>query len=374
MASSFHPSGSPSSSSSSSLVPLPVPAPSISLPGWYPPLHASLLTLSYVGGFYLSRTIRHLRKDDPRVMRSRLKVASIVTALGTAATGLVLWKSQSGNTHPAIKVPQLLLALGLPLPWSVPTFLSSSLLPLHPSPWQLLTNHLLPVLLYPLGLTMLLFAGPLYVEYLDGSLPLPFSGGRRSKVVSDEDKRASSPVAKIRNWLASWWNMYGLRNFVVGPLTEELIWRSCVLSVSAFAKNASTGAPSSSRAWLILGTPLYFGIAHLHHAREVYISRGKTREAAKFAGLQATVQLAYTTVFGWYANWLWLRTGNVLAPLVSHVFCNIMGLPNPWAAAREHPQRRTAIFATHLLGIAMFASCLQPMTRPSLFGGSLYWP
>lgn len=78
--------------SSSSPLPVSVPLPFISA-GWAP-LHASVLTLSYVGGFYLSPAIRRLPKDDARVMRSRLKVTSIVTALGWAGTGLALWKAE----------------------------------------------------------------------------------------------------------------------------------------------------------------------------------------------------------------------------------------------------------------------------------------
>lgn len=271
---------------------------------------------------------------------------------------------------------------------------------------------------YPLALTMLLFAGPLYVEYLEKALPLPswaYRGVSSSHSTTDGSSKrddASKPsalsrpqdsaISKVSQWVKSWWNMYGLRNFVVGPATEEVIWRSCILSVSAFSDPRSL---SARRGWLIFGTPLYFGLAHLHHAREVYILRGKTQEAARFACLQAGVQFAYTTLFGWYANWLWLRTGNVVAPLLSHIFCNIMGLPNPWAAAKDHPKRRkcesaperkhfgislfeshtilrcrflpplpsSAIFAAHLIGIALFTLGLRPMTEPSLFSGSLYW-
>ena len=79
-------------------LPLPVPIPTANLPSWLPPLHASALTLGYVGAFYLSPTIRKLPKDDPRVMKSRLRVASVATALGVAATGLVLWRGMEGKT------------------------------------------------------------------------------------------------------------------------------------------------------------------------------------------------------------------------------------------------------------------------------------
>ena len=67
------------------------------------------------------------------------------------------------------------------------------------------------------------------------------------------------------------------------------------------------------------------------------------------------IQFAYTCIFGWYANFLHLRTGNLLAPLTAHVFCNIMGLPNPAGASKRHMQRKGVIYAAHLVGIVGFA-------------------
>lgn len=98
-----------------------------------------------------------------------------------------------------------------------------------------------------------------------------------------------------------------------------------------------------------------------------------------------------------------------MAPFLSHVFCNIMGLPNPAAAAEVFPQHKkgksymkmlvvcylqgaaltvrvslslswrrlrgvSGIYASHLLGIAVFSYALMPLTRPSLYGGSVFWP
>jgi membrane protease YdiL (CAAX protease family) len=80
--------------------------------------------------------------------------------------------------------------------------------------------------------------------------------------------------------------------------------------------------------------------AHLHHAYESYVQNGKTQEALKQSLLVSTIQLAYTSVFGWYANFLFLRTGSLLSPFIAHVFCNIAGLPNPVEAAQEYPNRK----------------------------------
>jgi len=57
-----------------------------------------------------------------------------------------------------------------------------------------------------------------------------------------------------------------------GPLTEELVFRSTILSVSILG-----GLSTRS---LIFGTPLWFGLAHAHHALDQWKKGGKTREAA----------------------------------------------------------------------------------------------
>lgn len=230
--------------------------------------------------------------------------------------------------------------LGLPLPWSVPTALTDAFLPLKPGLWEFLRGHLLPAIGYPLALTASLFVGPLYVEWLEGSLPLPAWACRRTSAddASQQQQQQqpqpqppTSALDKVRAWLSSWCNLHGLRNFVIGPTTEELIWRSCILSVTSYT------SPLPTLRWLIFGTPLYFGLAHLHHFYESYVLAGRSLQ---FAALQSGIQFAYTSVFGWYANWLWLRTGSAAAPLAAHVFCNIMGLPNPWSAAKRWPEKR----------------------------------
>ena len=67
---------------------------------------------------------------------------------------------------------------------------------------------------------------------------------------------------------------------------------------------------------------------------------GRTEESLRKSLLVSSVQFAYTCVFGWYANFLFLRTGTVLSPLVAHIYCNTMGLPNPVEAAQQYPKRR----------------------------------
>lgn len=134
----------------------------------------------------------------------------------------------------------------------------------------------------------------------------------------------------------------GLRNYLVGPLTEELVFRSTILVPLFFA--------GLSRARLVFLTPAFFGIAHAHHAWNVFVQGGRTKQAAVRGALIATVQLAYTGVFGWYANFLFLRSGTVLAPMAAHVFCNVMGLPNPIEDARRFSKNTACKSPTNCQG------------------------
>lgn len=58
-------------------------------------------------------------------------------------------------------------------------------------------------------------------------------------------------------------------------------------------------------------------------------------------------QLGYTTLFGWFAAYLFVRTGSVLPPLVSHVFCNVMGIYLPSTALARHPEHKLGASVKH---------------------------
>lgn len=49
-------------------------------------------------------------------------------------------------------------------------------------------------------------------------------------------------------------------------------------------------------------------------------------------------QLVYTTLFGWFAAYLFLRTSSIYTTCFSHIFCNFMGLPNVSGDIEQHPR------------------------------------
>lgn len=102
-----------------------------------------------------------------------------------------------------------------------------------------------------------------------------------------------------------------------GPVSEELVWRSFIVPLHVLAH--------FSGKQIIFLTPLYFGIAHLHHLYEFRITHSEVPLVV--AVLRSLFQFAYTSLFGFFATFVYLRTGNVFTCMLAHTFCNWMGLP-----------------------------------------------
>ena len=94
-------------------------------------------------------------------------------------------------------------------------------------------------------------------------------------------------------------------------------------------------------------------------------TRAPTRDAAP-------AQFTYTSLFGAYSSYLYLRSGLVYGPLLAHVFCNALGLPD-FGAVPSHPRRRL-IGGAFIVGLAGFIAAVtaDATCRPSLFH-SPFW-
>lgn len=169
--------------------------------------------------------------------------------------------------------------------------------------------------------TSLLFLGPIlnlvYFEH-KGSVALLWDSTRRSLT-----------------------SVYGLRNFVFGPVTEELVFRACIIAVYL--------ARGTDRPTMIFVTPLYFGAAHIHHAYEMYLE-AQIKSKLQIACI-VLFQFLYTTVFGCYAAYLFLTTSSVWTPIAVHILCNVLGVPE-WTL---DTRKKTLIYRVFLfVGIAAF--------------------
>ncbi|KAM5452071.1 CAAX prenyl protease [Microsporum audouinii] len=149
-------------------------------------------------------------------------------------------------------------------------------------------------------LTALLFMGPLFEMGIA-------EGKWRSWV------RGRNLVETLRTWV-------GWRNYVAGPVTEEITFRSIITVIHLMAK--------MSPVRIVFLTPLYFGIAHVNHFYETKLAQPNA--ALTPVLIRSLFQFTYTTIFGWYATFIYLRTGSLPAVILVHSFCNYCGLPRLW--------------------------------------------
>ncbi len=258
--------------------------------------------------------------------------------------------------------------------------------------WIGVPNHsYLPALFLPLGVTAVLFIGPLLVMtgLFDNSPfitdPSPSGTGTGTRSVPTPDKASPSEssdssaagaaaatpssvwsrsvdavsrheyVLRLQHDTAFRWIVF--RNVLVAPVCEEFVFRAIICSLLI--------AGGWGFAWTVLGSPVLFGVAHLHHL----IGLVQTRGYSLVQGLVAvTFQLMYTTLFGAFAGFVYLRTGHVIAPILCHMFCNVMGFPDlSFMRDRNQPLRKWSILGVHVLGIIGFAVLLYPLTEPALY-------
>lgn len=105
-----------------------------------------------------------------------------------------------------------------------------------------------------------------------------------------------------------------------GPITEEVLFRSCAIPLLLLSE--------TSNVTIIFLAPLVFGLAHVHHFYEFRITHPHTPLIG--AVLRSVFQMTYTTLFGGYVTFVYLRTGSLTSVILLHAFCNWRGLPRLW--------------------------------------------
>uniref|UniRef100_A0A1A8UG02 CAAX prenyl protease 2 n=1 Tax=Nothobranchius furzeri TaxID=105023 RepID=A0A1A8UG02_NOTFU len=183
------------------------PSPEFTVPDglcWFSVLSCLLLACSYVGSLYVWRS--DLPRDHPTVIKRRFTSVLIVSCLSP----LFVW---AWREFTGVRTNSSLLALmGIRL------------------------DGLIPAIVLPLLLTMVLFLGPLMQLAID--CPWTFIDGIRV---------AFDPSF----WMLCLGDMRWLRNQVVAPFTEELVFRACMLPMLV---------PCAGPAAAIFTCPLFFGV------------------------------------------------------------------------------------------------------------------
>ena len=132
-----------------------------------------------------------------------------------------------------------------------------------------------------------------------------------------------------------------IRDLCVAPVMEELCFRSGLVSYLYV------------RGWtpthLILLSPLFFAISHIHHIYDnIYNRRMRFIHALIVAGIQC----AYTYLFGCLAALLLLASGSFVAPCVAHMICNFFGFPR-FSEIRYYKNKKVIIMG-HTFGVVGF--------------------
>lgn len=223
-------------------------------------------------------------RDDPRVIKRRMKGISRIMMLNMILVPLLIHTLGSPNNEHSFK----------------DAFLNLGLIPgrYRDGHWDLITY--IGDVCKSIALIALLYVGPL----TDSLLYYVF--------VPD-----NFVLKDIKNEIFSIW---GIRNYLFAPLTEELFYTSMLMNTYL-----SLYPNELTYKMLIWQTPLFFGLAHMHHAYEMYQEGTSNLPTICF---NTIIQTIYTTLFGSLTNYAFLRTGgNLWACVVLHSLCNYFGFP-----------------------------------------------
>ncbi|XP_071162498.1 CAAX prenyl protease 2-like [Mytilus edulis] len=278
-----------------------------SLASWQAVLLCLLFALIYVGSLYVWASVGNKTRDHPDVIKRRFMSVAVISVIVPLLLCCFGTESSKGETL---------------LEWMGIRF-----------------RGFFPALLIPLGLTMVLFTGPLTLHYMDGVFGL---------------------YLEPKYWTQSATNLVWLRNHIVAPFSEEFIFRACMLPLLV---------PCFGQGLSVFLCPLFFGVAHVHHMIEKVTTGGLD---VKTACKQSLFQLTYTTLFGIYSAFLFLRTGHLIAPVIAHAFCNHMGFPS-FGEVMGHPQPvKHKLIASFILGLFMWIVLFYPVTTPFLYSNYIY--
>jgi prenyl protein peptidase len=84
-------------------------------------------------------------------------------------------------------------------------------------------------------------------------------------------------------------------------------------------------------------------------------------------------QFFYTSIFGIYSAYLFVRTGHFVAPFLVHSFCNSMGFPDFTEVIAQKWPKRCVLLCIYVLGLVGWILLLPTMTNPILYQNQQFW-
>ncbi|KAG4303914.1 hypothetical protein PORY_002658 [Pneumocystis oryctolagi] len=145
----------------------------------------------------------------------------------------------------------------------------------------------------------------------------------------------------------------GWRNYVVGPFSEEFVFRSCMIPLLYHMSISKT----------IIITSLLFGAAHVHHLYEYYRSHPNYIMTGI---LIYFFQFFYTAIFGGFVSYLYLRNWNFWSIVIVHSFCNWMGFPQLYGSVDASKLKTIIYYIMLWFGVIGFIVFFKPLTQSSM--------
>lgn len=103
------------------------------------------------------------------------------------------------------------------------------------------------------------------------------------------------------------------------------------------------------------------------------IERLRTGMEKKTAIIISFFQFFYTSIFGIYSAFLFVRTGHFVAPFIVHAFCNHMGFPDIHELINQREPKRFIFMVLYVLGLVSWILLLPTMTDPTWFDNQQFW-
>lgn len=206
---------------------------------------------------------KYIFDEVPQI--SKLITVSCCLAMSVLyVSSLYIWNNKHNRDHPATVKRRFLSVTVVMLisPVFVYKFSSNELLEkvwfndLLGLRWQ----GLLMAIAVPYLLTMLLFLGPLCVELQNDTLKV-FMGklGSYREYKFILSKIIDCWFIDVDFWKSNFKNILWIRNHVMAPLSEEFVFRACMMPLILQSFTPLTA---------VFITPLFFGVAHIHHIVE----------------------------------------------------------------------------------------------------------
>lgn len=107
-----------------------------------------------------------------------------------------------------------------------------------------------------------------------------------------------------------------LRNYLIGPLFEEFYFRICMVPLLI--------GSGCGYYLLFFLSAIVFGAAHFHHIL-YHLRNGAELNTALFGAL---FQVCYTSIFGMFEVYIYIRTDHFISIFLFHALCNFIEFPS----------------------------------------------